>query len=321
MTAPTDTLYDLEFARHVLEGLSKFPKKLSSRYFYDARGDELFQQIMRMPKYYLTDAEYDILKTHRGAIAGRMGEKPFDLVELGAGDGLKTKLLCRHFLERGIDFRYRPIDISANVLQQLERSLAEELPGLEVRPITGEYFTALEELRRTESRPKLVLFMGANIGNFRREAAADFLRHLHEQLNPGDYLMVGFDLKKDPQTILDAYNDPTGITAEFNLNLLDRINRELGGTFDRAGWSHWESYDPITGEARSFLVSRKQQTVRIGVVGREFEFAAWEAVDVELSLKYSLAEIEELRIQSSYEPVTRYFDAACQMVDVLWQKK
>lgn len=321
MTARTDLHYDLEFAQHITDGLSEQPRKLSSRYLYDARGDELFQQIMRMPEYYLTDAEYSILETHREAIGRQVGHRPFDLVELGAGDGLKTKVLCRHFLNEGFDFRYRPIDISGNVLQQLSHSMSEELPDLEVQPIVGEYFAALEELRRTESRPKVVLFMGANIGNFPRSEAADFLCHLHEHLAPGDYLIVGFDLKKDPQTILDAYNDPTGITSEFNLNLLDRINRELDGNFDRDNWSHWENYDPITGETRSFLISRAAQTVHIGAVGDSYDFAAWEAIDVELSLKYSLEEIEALRKQCAYEPEARYFDAARQMVDVLWRKK
>ena len=311
---------DQAFAEHVRDGLNQSPKKLSSRYFYDDRGDKLFQQIMRMPEYYLTDAEYEIMKTHGGRMLDRVGGTPFDLVELGAGDGYKTEVLCRHFIEGGQEFTYRPIDISGAVLRTLERNMNQRLPGLEVASITGEYFKALEQLQQSGGRRKVILFMGGNIGNFQPEAARDFLCHLYEKLSPGDFLITGIDLKKDPQRILDAYNDPAGITASFNLNLLRRINRELGGNFDLDQWSHWENYDPITGAARSFLISRTQQEVFLEATETTHRFDAWEAIDVELSQKLSLREIESFRRDCGYQSVDQYFDAARDMVDVLWRK-
>ena len=321
MTNPTTTLaIDQEFAHHVADGLNARPRKLSSRYFYDDRGDKLFQQIMRMPEYYLTDAEYEILETHRDAIRRRVAGAPFDLVELGAGDGYKTKVLLRHFFDHKVDFTYRPIDISGDVLRTLERDLAEVEPRLDVQPIQGEYFKALEKLNTVSSRRKVLLFMGGNIGNFQPEPARDFLCHLYGQMNAGDFLLVGFDLKKDPQRILDAYNDPTGITAAFNLNLLERINRELGGNFDLDYWSHWENYDPITGATRSFLISRREQEVRLEATGTTHHFHAWEAIDVELSQKLGLEEIEQFGADCGFTQVDAYFDARRDMVDMLWRK-
>ena len=320
MTNPTSTLaLDPEFAHHIVQGLQQTPKKLSSRYFYDDRGDKLFQQIMRMPEYYLTDAEYEILETHRAAIRARIGEQPFDLVELGAGDGYKTKVLLEHFLDAGLDFTYRPIDISSDVLDTLERDLVQTWPQLDVQPIPNEYFRALDVLDAASDRQKVLLFMGGNIGNFQPDAARDFLCHLHQHLHAGDLLLVGFDLKKDPQRILDAYNDPAGITAAFNLNLLRRINRELGGNFDLDQWSHWENYDPITGATRSFLVSRCAQEVHLEATGTSHSFRAWEAIDVELSQKLGLEEIEPLGADCGFTQVDAYFDRRRDMVNVLWR--
>lgn len=307
------------FARDVLEGLSRTPKKLSSKYFYDERGDKLFQQIMRMPEYYLTDCELEIFESRKEAILQAIGIDHFQLLELGAGDGMKTKVLLRYFLERGVDFQYQPVDISRNVLLELEESLKAELPGLRVKSLQGDYFEVLHELHGGSGKPKVVLFLGANIGNYTLEEARSFLTAIQAELNPGDRLLIGFDLKKDPDTILNAYNDPAGITAAFNLNLLRRMNRELGANFELKDFKHWEAYNPITGETKSYLVSLKDQHVFINKLNRSFHFEAWEAIDVELSKKYSLSELESLAAQAGFTVQEHFFDEKRYFVDSLWR--
>ncbi len=308
------------FGRDVREGLTQTPKRLPSKYFYDAEGDRLFQQIMRMPEYYLTDCELEILQTHKQAILDRIGGAPFDLIELGAGDGFKTKVLLRHFLEQEADVRYEPVDISVNVLRQLEADLRRSLPDLPVRSLPGDYFEVLENVNRQNGKKKVILFMGANIGNLTAERAQSFLRRIGDNMHRGDQLLVGFDLKKDPEVILRAYDDPAGITAAFNLNLLTRINRELGGRFDLERFRHWETYDPASGATRSYLVSLTEQTVTIDALDLEVPFDAWEAINVELSLKYSLRQIEALAPATGFRVVEHYFDRRRYFVDSLWEK-
>lgn len=309
---------DSQFVHDVLTGLARSPKKLSSKYFYDEQGDKLFQDIMQMPEYYLTDCEYEIFETHRQAILNTIGKKPFQLIELGAGDGYKTKVLLRHFLAQGADFQYRPIDISSNVLLELEHDLKQDLPELRVESLAGDYFEMLGKLSADTKMRKVLLFIGANIGNLTREQAADFLKKLNQSMAKGDLLLIGFDLKKDPEIILQAYNDPAGITAAFNLNLLRRINRELGANFDLNAFKHWETYNPATGETKSYLVSMHKQNVIIQ--GQTILFDAWEAIDVELSQKYSLQETEELAERIGFKVVKHYFDRRNYFVDSFWKK-
>lgn len=307
------------FETDVLEGLSASPKRLSSKYFYDAAGDKLFQDIMHMPEYYLTDKEFEIFQTHRQDILDRLPSGPFDLVELGAGDGFKTKVLLRHFLDAGRNFRYLPIDISKNVLKTLAQALKKELPTLEVLPGEGEYFRVLESLKEIGTCPKVVLFLGANIGNLSPENAQRFLRELNKSLHPGDMVLIGFDLKKDPQIIQNAYDDPAGITAAFNLNLLRRMNRELSADFQMDQFKHWETYNPITGETRSYIVSKSDQDVHFKSLNKTFHFDAWEAIEVELSLKYSIKEIDNLAAQTQFAPIHKFQDQQGYFVNVLWK--
>jgi dimethylhistidine N-methyltransferase len=307
------------FAADVRQGLSQQPKRLPSKYFYDAEGSQLFQAIMNMPEYYLTDCELEIFEQQKGAILQAIGWQQFQVLELGAGDGAKTKVLLRHFLESGRDFRYRPIDISGSALEGLAASWRAELPQLEVAPLQGDYFRVLHELRGQGGAPKLVLFLGANIGNYDLPHARQFLAAIAAELAPGDLLLIGFDLKKDPALILDAYNDPAGITAAFNLNLLARINRELGGAFVLEQFRHWQTYTPTTGETRSYLVSLKEQEVPIAALERSFHFAAWEALEVELSLKYSLPEVEALAQSAGYALAGQFLDRRKYFVDSLWR--
>src|SRR5699024_5922760 len=221
------------FKNDVMNGLMHFPKNLPSKYFYDEKGDKLFQQIMAMPSYYLTDCEFEILEMHTEAIATNLfySKSPYDLIELGAGDGKKTKILLRYLIAKQHDFVYKPIDISENALASLATDLANILPYLKVECQVGMYFDVLDKLHRQSDRKKTILVLGSNIENLNHEEAIDFLKKIANAMTQEDRLFMGFDQKKHPQTILDAYHDPAGITAAFNKNILDRINRELDATF------------------------------------------------------------------------------------------
>lgn len=311
----TTTQINETFRQDVLNGLTDFPKHLPSKYIYDRAGDKLFQEIMAMPEYYLTNCELEILSTHTAAIASKFVNdgSAFDLIELGAGDGMKTKVLLKYLADSHIDFVYKPIDISENAVASLAQNLAKELPEVRVIAETGEYFEVLEELQQLHSRRKVILLLGSNIGNLLHPRAIEFLSRLEGCMNENDRLFIGFDQKKDPQLILDAYNDPKGITSAFNKNLLHRINNELGGNFDTDLFKHWEVYDPETGTAKSYLVSTAQQTVTIDALELDLEFDAWETIHVEISQKYDdtivawLANESGLQIDASFVDSKNYY--------------
>lgn len=277
-----------QFHNDVYKGLSDFPKHLSSKYFYDARGDKLFQEIMAMPEYYLTDCEYQILDLHKDEICHEFfkGSKEFDLIELGAGDGKKTKILLKHLAVQEIPFQYIPIDISQNALNQLESSIKNELPTVNVKPLQGTYFETLEQLCGFQHKRKVIMFLGSNIGNLLHPQAVEFLMSIQQLMSEDDLFFIGFDQKKHPQTILDAYNDASGITERFNKNLLARINKELDANFDLDKFIHWEVYDPETGTAKSYLVAKEKQTVHINGIDLTVSFEAWESIHTEISQKY-----------------------------------
>ncbi len=308
-----------QFAKDVNNGLSKNPKELSSKYFYDAKGDILFQNIMAAPEYYLTKTEYSILNENKELILDEIKANAFNLVELGAGDGYKTKLLLNHFVSAKADFTYYPIDISEDVLINLKVSLKTEIPELKTETLNLEYFSALKELSTLNSDPKLVLFLGSNIGNFNSEQAIEFFKGLKQNLNKGDLVLVGVDLKKDPQTILNAYNDSEGVTAEFNLNLLDRINKELGGDFNRNNFYHYPTYNPLSGETFSFIVSKYEQTVFIKQLNKSYKFSPGEPIHTEISRKYSLSEVEELAAKSTFKVKRHFTDPENFFVNSLWE--
>ena len=296
---------------------------MSSKYFYDAKGDALFQDIMNMPEYYLTDAEYDIFITQKEAISQLFTQdhSSFDLVELGAGDGKKTKILLKHFNEKGIAFQYLPIDISQNALDQLGNSLQRELPEIRVQSIQGTYFEALERVTEIQKNRKVILFLGSNIGNLLHTQAIDFLKNVQELMSEDDLFFVGFDQKKNPQTILDAYNDSEGITAAFNKNILTRINLELGGDFNLDKFLHWEVYDPESGTAKSYLVSKEQQAVTIEQLELKIDFNQWETIHTEISQKYDDRTIRWLAEKSGLTIVAQFSDSKNQYKNYIFKKQ
>lgn len=312
--------FNTRFAEDVREGLSSEPKYLHSKYFYDEIGDELFQQIMSLDEYYLTDCELEIFNNQKEKILPYFSnsDEIFDLIEFGSGDGYKTKILLKCFIEKKVKFNYIPIDISISILETLSKDLKKNLPDLDIYPICDDYFHALEELNKVDFNKKVILFLGSNIGNFRGDDAIPFLKHLHADMRETDQLFIGFDLKKDPHVILDAYNDKKGITREFNYNLLDRINTELGGNFDRDSYSHYPTYNPVTGETKSYLISLKAQTVWIDVLSQSFSFEEWEPIFMEISQKYSLHDIQHLAQHSGFRIEKNFFDSRNYFTDSLW---
>lgn len=306
-----------QFYQDVVKGLTGTPKYLQSKYFYDAAGDALFQQIMRTPEYYLTRCEMEILSAQTVAIADALGATPFSLVELGAGDASKSFYLLEELHRRNPEQAYFPIDISENIITQLQNTLPVKLPGLQVQGLRGEYIDMLETVNYLSARRKVVMFMGGSIGNFTPEEAVKFCRRLREQMKPGDLLLIGFDLRKQPQLILDAYNDKRGITRDFNLNLLTRINRELGADFDINQFHHFPTYDPLTGACKSYLVSSADQQVQLGE--HLIRFKKDEPIFMEISQKYSVEETRQLANAAGFRPAQYFFDGRRWFTDVLWE--
>ncbi|GAB2537883.1 L-histidine N(alpha)-methyltransferase [Rufibacter soli] len=305
-------------AQNVAQGLSQSPKALSSRFFYDAKGSQLFQQIMALPEYYLTQLEYQIFQQQRKEILYAFGtQTPFQLIDLGAGDAYKTKLLLQELVEQEARFTFIPLDISQEPLHQLVDELGQLYPHLPVTGLAAEYFQGLHWLNEHGKDRKLVLFLGSNIGNFSPVDAENFLLKLRSSLGPQDRLLLGLDLRKDPRKIRQAYDDASGVTAAFNLNLLTRINHELQANFDVDQFEHFAEYNPITGTMRSYLVSRQNQEVHLKALNKTFYFEAWEAIHTENSQKYSLREIQEMARHCHLAVEDVFTDASHGFADVL----
>ncbi|MFW6290260.1 MAG: L-histidine N(alpha)-methyltransferase [Mariniphaga sp.] len=309
-------------ASETMNGLSSMPKFLSSKYFYDDAGSAIFQDIMKMPEYYLTRCEEEIFLQHKEAIARGLGngKKSFSLVELGSGDGQKTKILLRHLAGLNFRFQYIPIDISQKANDDMKAMLNREIPEVKVYPRTGDYFKKLGELNGFAADQKVILFLGSNIGNFSDAETDAFLRQLAGFTRSGDKLMIGFDLKKSPKIIIDAYSDPHGHTRRFNLNLLERLNRELNADFNIGQFEQHTEYNPETGEVKSFLMSTDDQHVHVGALEKTFHFKKWETVFVERSRKYDIELIARLAEDNGFRVKQNFTDSRNYFVDSLWER-
>ncbi|MCM4157960.1 L-histidine N(alpha)-methyltransferase [Gramella sp. AN32] len=308
------------FESDVTEGLTASPKFLKSKYFYDKTGDKLFQQIMELREYYLTNCELEILNSHKEHIAAyfKGSQEPFQLVDLGAGNAYKTKILLQHFIKKNVNFEYVPVDISENAIEKLTFDLKKHFPKIQISGYSKEYLDALRLIKN--ETPKLILFLGASIGNFSRTEAEDFFKQISRQMNAEDLLCIGFDLKKDTQIILDAYNDARGITKKFNLNLLTKINREFNADFKTDTFEHVPSYDPHSGEARSALRSKFNQKIAIQKLGVVIELKEGELIHTEISKKYALSEIKSLAENSGFQIVENLFDKHHYFTNSVWRK-
>ncbi|WP_247237134.1 L-histidine N(alpha)-methyltransferase [Telluribacter sp. SYSU D00476] len=308
-------------AEDILKGFSAEEKYIPSKYFYDDEGSRLFQKIMEMPEYYLTRSEMEILSVQSADIASALQfEEPFNIVELGAGDAQKTQELLKYLVHQQVDFTYIPIDISEEAMQQLQQKLHTSLPGLQVQPEVGDYFSILKGMDFS-GRSNLFLFLGSNIGNYEPDDAKVLLGMLYSHMQPGDKLLIGFDLQKAPSVIHNAYDDPHGVTRSFNLNLLHRINRELEADMVVDQFDFYCFYNPFNGEVRSVLVSLVEQEVTVGALQQSFHFSPNEIIRTELSKKYTLTEIENLAQACGYRVEKHFYDHNHYFTDSLWRKE
>jgi L-histidine Nalpha-methyltransferase len=306
------------FEREIMQGLNATQKRLSSKYFYDEEGDRLFQEIMKLEEYYLPEAELEILKVQTDEIAQNLSCSSLDVLELGAGDGSKSVFFLENLIRLGKEVKYVPLDISENILKVNKENMARSLPDMEIEPHPGDYFETMKVMK-DQLNTKLVMFMGSNIGNFKPEAAVDFLKLIYQNLHQDDYFMLGVDLRKNPKTILAAYNDSKGVTKAFNLNLLKRINRELGADFDLNAFDHYPFYEPVSGTTFSYLVSLKDQWVNFAN-GSRIKFRKDELIHTEVSKKYSLEEIEELGLKAGFLLKAHHLDRRGYFSVSLFQK-
>lgn len=306
----------------ISKGLSAQPKYLSSKYLYDARGDKIFQSIMNMPEYYLTNAEFEILNFSKKDILNSIeGTDDFDIIELGVGDGSKTKIILKEASNRNPKLNFFAIDISKNILKKLKEKFKKEIPGLKIETIAKDYFEGIQSLLKKSQKPKLVFFLGSNIGNMAYDEAIDFLKKFQNKLNKGDYLLIGFDLKKDPRLIKEAYDDPHQITKAFNLNLLTRINKELDANFDLSAFDFYCNYSPLSGRVDSYLLSTRKQNVEIKKCQQSFNFEHGELIHTEVSRKFDHTEIETLAKKTGFQVINHFHDCKEYFSDSLWRVK
>jgi dimethylhistidine N-methyltransferase len=281
------------FAQDVAGGLQASPKQLPSKYLYDRVGSALFDAITHLPEYYLSNAETEILRECGWEIV-RVLDEPIDFLELGSGSAVKTRLLIAEALRVQGRLRYSPIDISTETLRASSLALVEAFPGLSIRAYAGDYFDVLASRTLQFDRRMLAMFMGSNIGNYAPAEARRVLRLLATALRPGDGLLLGTDLKKDRATLEAAYDDPLGVTAAFNKNILQRINQQLGGNFDLRNFTHVVHYDEERGSVDSFLEAGRASEVAIGSIGLRVSLDAGERIHTESSYKFSDREVADL---------------------------
>ncbi len=312
MNAPSNAnyrFYDLapdlgSFLGDVLVGLSQPQKSLPAKYFYDERGSALFEQICELPEYYPTRTEIALMRQHASDMGRKIGSNAL-LIEYGSGSSTKTPIL----IDALQPACYVPIDISRELLAESALALAQERPGFPVRAICADYTKpfSLPPLSDIDYQRKLVYFPGSTIGNFDRAETDRFLRHVAQTVGRDGGALIGVDLKKDPARLHAAYNDAAGVTAEFNLNVLRRINNELGGKFDLTAFRHRAFYSESLGRIEMHLLSLRSQTVTIA--DRSIGFREGETIHTEISCKYSIEEFQAIAQTAGMSPTGVWTDS------------
>lgn len=305
---PAQSTDTAAFESDVINGLAQAPKRLPSKYFYDAEGSALFERICEQPEYYLTRVELQLMREHVDAMADALGPG-VRLIEFGSGAGIKTRLLLSALQAPAA---YLPVEISADALQASLAPLCDEFPALECLPVCAD-FTADFSLPQTRSKARrsVLYFPGSTLGNFDTPTATGLLARMGKLVGHDGAVLIGLDLKKDRALLEAAYNDAAGVTSAFTLNLLARINRELDADFVLGQFRHRAVYNVLAGRIETHIVSRVAQQVR--VAGRRFDFAANEAMAVEISCKYDLADVERmaaragLRVDRSWSDAEQWF--------------
>jgi len=295
-----------DYVEEVVRGLSGSPKTLPCKLFYDERGSALFEKITELPEYYPTRTELEILRRYSREMALAAGS-PVSIIELGAGTATKTSTLLQAVARRQIRVKYLPVDISPTALAAAKKRVRQELPGALVQPVVADFAHGFDFLSKVPGR-KLVLYLGSSIGNFDGDDAVKFLGNVRDQLAPGDALLLGTDMVKDASILVPAYDDAQGVTAEFDKNILLRINRELDANFDLDSFRHIAQWNPRCSRMEIYLESTCAQTAVIGLTGSVVHFAAGERIHTENSYKYTLEMVERMLCVSGFKLEKTWFD-------------
>ena len=295
-----------DYAPEVARGLTARPKTLPCKLFYDERGSALFEEITRLPEYYLTRTELEILRQYSRDMAEAAGSS-ITVVELGAGTATKTSTLLQAIGRRQMRIKYLPVDISPSALAEAKKQVRQELPGAWIQPVIADFAHGFEFLSKIPGR-KLVLYLGSSIGNFDYGNAISFLRDVRSQLSPGDALLLGTDMVKSPDTLVPAYDDAQGVTAEFNKNILCRLNRELGADFELSSFRHIAEWNPRGSRMEIFVESTRAQRVTIQLLNAKMDFAAGERIHTENSYKYTMEMVERMLCVSGFRLEKSWFD-------------
>lgn len=309
-----------KFSEAVVHGLSSNPKRLPSDYLFDETGIRLLKEIRNMPEFYAAPCELGIFKSHAEEMAELLFQPGMQIIEKGAGDTSAIYYLLKALLKRDKKIQFSPVDPSEELLKMSLAALKQQLPGLDVDPGHGEFFSLLEAREEMKPLPKLIVIPASRIGNLGYQDALSVLKQLHRILKKGENLLLGIDLKKAPSVILPAHSDPAGITARYNLNLLERINRDLGGHFNTKNFKHYASYEPETGELKNYLISQKEQEVLIEKLNRSFHFDAWENVQTEFAKKYNPEEFRRLSTEAGFTWVEAFYDPELFYMDVILKR-
>ena len=300
--------WETSFGEEVERGLTGPSKRIPCRFLYDERGSQLFEQICGTPEYYVTRAEQEILADRSEEIAN-IFPSPITLAELGSGSSSKTRLLIEALLRRHGGLRYLPVDISRTMLEASSLDLIDRYDALEIRAIASEYSAGLRHVGAETDRSKLIAWLGSNAGNYERADAAKLLGSVRSAMAPSDRLLIGIDLRKDRETLENAYDDAQGVTAKFTVNLLDRINRDLGGHFDLEQFRHRAVYDEAEGRMEIGLVSLRHQRVVVDALDLEIDLAVGEFIHLEHAVKYSPSEIKELAASAGMRAERGWLDS------------
>jgi dimethylhistidine N-methyltransferase len=275
----------------VVQGLTQTPKTLPPRYFYDDRGSELFEQICDLPEYYLTRTETAILYKYAGEIARMTG--PCELVELGSGSSTKTRIVLDAYDKLGYPLHYLPIDVSAGILESSAKQLLADYPSLQVHALAATYELALAHMTPTQLPSRMICFIGSTLGNLHPQQCDVFFSQITNALQPGEYFLLGVDLQKPKHLLEAAYNDSQGVTAAFNLNMLEHLNWRFDGNFDTSQFSHWAFYNEQEHQIEMHLRSLRSQTVELSKLNLSVDFAAGETIRTEISRKFDLDTIQQ----------------------------
>lgn len=308
------------FEQEVLAGLTATEKYISSKYFYDANGAHIFSDITRLPEYYLTGCEQEILTNHARQIANSLAPagEPLAIVELGAGDAQKTRILLRHMVNQHMDVHYMPVDIVPQSIETLKQLCAAEFNGhLPVKGIVSDFLEQFPDVSHVRDRRRVFMLLGSSIGNYHQHEAVALLKRMRRAMTEDDLAMIGFDLVKNPATVLAAYNDAQGVTRAFNHNLLHRINQELDANFRVHKFQHFPIYDPVRQQARSYLISTENQVVILGKLNTRVYFRAGEAIHTEISQKFDLTMINQWLGEAGLELCDLFTDSRRYFADVV----